>query len=82
MAALEKAAELDPADAVITDHLGDAYWRAGRRTEADFEWRRALQLGPDARQSADLKQKLADGLPTLASRAPDAAQARQGQAQQ
>jgi Flp pilus assembly protein TadD len=82
VAALEKAAELEPADAVITGHLGDAYWRAGRRTEADFEWRRALQLGPDASQTVELRRKLTDGLPTLASRAPEAGQALQGQARQ
>lgn len=74
--ALEKAAELDPADAVITGHLGDAYWRVGRRVEAGFEWRRALELGPDARQAADLRQKLADGLPALASRAAKPERAR------
>jgi hypothetical protein len=79
---LEKAAELEPADAVIAGHLGDAYWRAGRRTEAGFEWRRALQLKPDAQQTADLNRRLADGLPALALRGAEAGQAGQGQMRQ
>ena len=29
---LERAVELEPADPDINDHLGDAYWRVGRRT--------------------------------------------------
>lgn len=41
---LEKAAELEPANALINDHLGDAYWQNGRRNEARFQWRHALTL--------------------------------------
>lgn len=41
---LEKASELEPANAVISDHLGDAYWLAGRRNEGRFQWKHALTM--------------------------------------
>ena len=34
---LERAVLLDPADATINDHLGDAYWRVGRKLEAQSQ---------------------------------------------
>ena len=39
-------------DPVINDHLGDAYWRAGRRVEAQFQWRRVLTLEPEGQLRA------------------------------
>ncbi|HVY90075.1 MAG TPA: tetratricopeptide repeat protein [Hyphomonadaceae bacterium] len=63
---LEHAAELSPSDPEVIDHLGDAYWRAGRETEAQFEWRRALKLGSDAKRKANLREKLDKGLPPRA----------------
>jgi tetratricopeptide (TPR) repeat protein len=59
---LEHAAELEPADPDINNHLGDAYWRAGRKTEARFQWQRVLTLGPDAKTRADVERKLKSGL--------------------
>jgi tetratricopeptide (TPR) repeat protein len=44
---LEKAVELVPEDPTVNGHLGDAYWRAGRRLEALYQWRRALTLNPE-----------------------------------
>ena len=41
---LEKATETAPANAVISDHLGDVYWFTGRRNEARFQWQHALDL--------------------------------------
>ncbi len=41
---LEKASELEAANAVISDHLGDAYWMAGRKNEARFQWQHALTM--------------------------------------
>ncbi|MFW2829753.1 hypothetical protein [Sphingomonas sp. ID0503] len=38
---LEAAAKAEPADPDINDHLGDAYWAAGRRLEARYAWRAA-----------------------------------------
>ena len=60
---LERAVELRPADPVINDHLGDAYWRAGRLQEARFQWRRVLLLGPSPELRRTLQRKLAAGLP-------------------
>ena len=74
---LERAAELSPSDPEIVDHLGDAYWRAGRETEAAFEWRRALQFHPDEQREATLKTKLERGLPPVSTTALADAKARQ-----
>jgi Flp pilus assembly protein TadD len=60
---LERATELEPADAEINNHLGDAYWRAGRKIEANFQWRRVLTLQPDAKLRAEVEAKLRDGGP-------------------
>ena len=59
---LEQAVELEAGDPEINNHLGDAYWRVGRRDEAMFQWRRVLTLDPDARIKADAEAKLASGL--------------------
>ena len=53
---LENAATALPQDPVINDHLGDAYWHAGRKTEAVFQWKRALKYNEDGQQDADLIQ--------------------------
>ena len=45
---LQQAAELTPEDPTVNYHLGVAYWDAGRRVEAENQWRRALILNPDA----------------------------------
>ena len=60
---LERAVELRPADPVINDHLGDAYWRAGRRQEARYQWRRVLLLAPSPELRRALERKLTAGLP-------------------
>ena len=59
---LEKAIELVPDDPTINDHLGDAYWQSGRPTEARFQWRRALQFGPEADEIKPIEAKLDRGL--------------------
>lgn len=58
---LEQAVELEAGDPEINNHLGDAYWRVGRRVEADYQWRRVLTLDPDAKIKADVEAKLASG---------------------
>jgi tetratricopeptide (TPR) repeat protein len=55
---LEKAAEMEPEDPSITGHLGDAYWTAGRRIEAEDQWRRALVLKPDPDDQARIEARL------------------------
>ena len=56
---LERAVELQPEDSTINGHLGDAYMAAGRRREAEVQWRRALILNPDPQDEAALNAKLA-----------------------
>ncbi|MDP7190765.1 MAG: hypothetical protein QF553_02710, partial [Alphaproteobacteria bacterium] len=59
---LERAVELRPHDSTINDHLGDAYWRTGRRNEARFQWRRALNFDPPPELAAAIEIKLINGL--------------------
>lgn len=58
---LEKAAELEPRSSVINDHLGDALWASGRRAEARFQWRRALNTDPEPGDVTRIDAKLRDG---------------------
>ncbi len=61
---LEKASDQAPSEAVIYDHLGDAYWQVGRKREAVFQWNHALGLKDDTgefNRQATLK-KLENGL--------------------
>jgi len=60
---LEHAVELQPEDATINGHLGDAYWAAGRKVEAQYQWRRALTLNPTPDDAAKLEAKLNTGHP-------------------
>ena len=62
---LEQASDMNPANAVISDHLGDAYWSFGRKNEAEFQWRHALDLKEDAEliDKEKIKAKLDNGLP-------------------
>ncbi|MEO1029446.1 MAG: hypothetical protein AAFX02_10375, partial [Pseudomonadota bacterium] len=61
------ALDLEPGDTEINEHLGDAYWRAGRRLEAGFQWKRSIRLGVDDDVRARLEEKLQIGLDALGS---------------
>lgn len=54
---LEQAARGAPAETDINDHLGDAYWRAGRRLEARYAWRAAL-IGADPAETTRIEAKI------------------------
>ena len=57
-----------PEDPQINGHLGDAYWAAGRRLEATYQWRRALTFNPEPADAAKLEAKLQSGpQPTVVS---------------
>ncbi|MCB1493832.1 MAG: hypothetical protein KDJ77_18850, partial [Rhodobiaceae bacterium] len=43
-------------------HLGDAYWRAGRKLEARFQWSHAKDLDPEPAELATIEDKLANGM--------------------
>jgi tetratricopeptide (TPR) repeat protein len=47
---IEKAAELEPANAVISNHLGDAYWFVGRKNEAGFQWNHVLTMKDETKE--------------------------------
>ncbi|MBR1648574.1 MAG: tetratricopeptide repeat protein [Alphaproteobacteria bacterium] len=47
---LERASNLAPSEALIYDHLGDAYWEAGRKDEAYFQWNHAAALKDDSEE--------------------------------
>jgi Flp pilus assembly protein TadD len=59
---LEEAVELDAGDPEVNNHLGDAYWKVGRRDEAQFQWRRVLTLAPDDKLRAAVEAKLGSPL--------------------
>lgn len=59
---LESAVEMEPGDPDVNGHLGDAYWKVGRKTEAQFQWQRVLTLEPDDKQKAEAETKLKSGL--------------------
>ena len=44
---------------MINDHLGDAYWRVGRKLEAIFQWNRALTSKPEEAEIPRIKDKIA-----------------------
>ncbi|MEO0356834.1 MAG: tetratricopeptide repeat protein, partial [Pseudomonadota bacterium] len=72
---LEDAISKMPTDPVVNDHLGDAYWMVGRRTEARFQWRRAQSFDPEPDVADRIARKLADGLDVVNSEnSPDATQ--------
>ncbi len=60
---LEKATEILPQDGVMNDHLGDIYWKLGRRYEARYQWQRAIKYGAAESSSvAELNRKIEKGL--------------------
>lgn len=61
---LERAAEMYPSSAVITSHLGDAYWFAHRKNEAVFQWQHALKLKDENNELNidEIKEKIKNGL--------------------
>jgi len=58
LALLTHAVQLDPDDAEVNGHLGDAFWQAGQKLQAEYQWQRALSLKPDAKLRAELSAKL------------------------
>jgi tetratricopeptide (TPR) repeat protein len=68
IALLEQAAAGEPADTTINEHLGDAYFRAGRRIEARFAWRAGL-VHAEGADAVRIRAKIDAGLtPQLAAR--------------
>jgi hypothetical protein len=61
---LERAVEMYPSSAIITSHLGDAYWFAHRKNEAVFQWKHALNLKDESNELNvdETKEKIENGL--------------------
>ncbi|HCR85940.1 MAG TPA: hypothetical protein DIV86_04610 [Alphaproteobacteria bacterium] len=63
---LEQAANSIPYNSVINDHLGDLYWKLGRKREARFLWQRAIDNFEDENSNElsinYLKKKIEQGL--------------------
>src|SRR3546814_3049409 len=58
IALLEQAVQVAPAEPTINEHLGDAYWRIGRKYEARYSWRAAM-VGAEDRSILDrLRRKI------------------------
>ncbi|TMJ18835.1 MAG: tetratricopeptide repeat protein [Alphaproteobacteria bacterium] len=65
---LEQAAQGEPADVEINEHLGDAYFAAGRRVEARFAWM-AASVYAEGDAATRIAAKIETGLtPQLAAR--------------
>lgn len=75
LAFMEKAVELLPSDPTVNDHLGDVYWQLGRKTEARFQWERALSYSPDPRLADSIQRKLRSGLIVIPPASPPQAAA-------
>ena len=60
---IERAVELLPADPIIAEHLGDAYWRVGRTLEAKFQWQHAKDNKPEPEDLKRIEDKIKNGLP-------------------
>ncbi|HXU99916.1 MAG TPA: tetratricopeptide repeat protein [Caulobacteraceae bacterium] len=64
---LESAVAIEAGDPDVNSHLGDAYWKVGRKVEARFQWNRVLTLEPTAKMKSEVEAKLKAGLdPTVA----------------
>jgi len=59
---LERSVTLSPDSATINWHLGDAYAALGRTLEAQFQWRRALELELDPGEEDLIRRRLELGL--------------------
>jgi tetratricopeptide (TPR) repeat protein len=59
---LENAVASDPTISETSEHLGDAYWTAGRRVDARYTWRAALVQAGDDETRNRLNSKISDGL--------------------
>ena len=55
---LERAAEEMPEDPTVNFHLGAAYWAAGRKIEAEDQWRWALVLKPEPGDAIQIRDAL------------------------
>ena len=77
---LEVASQIEATDPIITDHLGDALWRVGRKVEARYQWRKALAFEPTDEDRQSIEAKLLTGLGPPEKKKPKAHMPRGGTA--
>lgn len=58
---LEKAVQNAPQESTISEHLGDAYWTAGRHFEARYSWQASL-VTAEEKSISRIKKKIELGL--------------------
>jgi tetratricopeptide (TPR) repeat protein len=58
MQLLIKAVEMAPDDAEVNAHLGDAFYAAGEKLQAGYQWQRALTLKPDPKLQVQIEDEL------------------------
>jgi tetratricopeptide (TPR) repeat protein len=66
---LQAAVLLVPGDPTINEHLGDAYWMAGHKLDARFQWNHALAFNTDPSTKPEIEKKLQDGITDTQARA-------------
>ena len=54
-------------DPTTNDHLGDLYWDVGRKREAFYQWKRALEFNPEPEEAILIRAKLETGLDAIRS---------------
>ncbi len=59
---LERAVRIAPNYGEVLDHLGDVYWKVGRKREAEFQWKRALSYDSIDLNLQRVRRKLEIGL--------------------
>lgn len=59
---LEQAVEQIPNDTTLLDHLGDAYWQVGRKSEAQYQWKHAGDLSHDPAFKNVVQEKIRSGI--------------------
>ena len=59
---LEQAILILPFDSTLNDHLGDAYWKVGRKQEAYSQWKKVLVYDPDFEYKSRVVHKITFGL--------------------
>jgi tetratricopeptide (TPR) repeat protein len=59
---LERAVAKDPTISETGEHLGDAYWAAGRRVDARYTWNAALLQAEGSDAIARIARKIQNGL--------------------
>ena len=54
----EYAKSIKPKNAVIINHLGDAYWKVGRKEEAKYEWKKAISYLTNEKEDEGLNETI------------------------